>query len=150
MTFDQATLVRAHFGQGIWSEATQLLDLAGEDGRPGRHAVREDDLDTLPAMTGDDLEDRPDLDDEAGLLEDLARERILDPLARMQKASEESPLRGSEAVTREEDVALLVHSEAGDTDEEAVVRGRHEAPLPPHGERVEKGCQETHEHRRKD
>lgn len=150
MPLDQPALIGPHLGQGLRVEAPELFDLTGEGGRSAGHAIREDDLDTLPAVTRDDLEDRPDFDDEARFLQDLPREGILDPLARMQKAAEESPLRRAEAVPREQDLALLVHSESCDADEEAIVRGRHETSLPSDGERVEDRRQKTHEHRRKD
>src|SRR5213593_3611506 len=81
VALDEPTLIGTHLGQLVGREATELLDLAREDGRAAGHAVREHDLDTLPAVSGHDLEDRPHLDDEAGLLAYLARKCVLDSLA---------------------------------------------------------------------
>src|SRR5258705_13746634 len=147
MPLDQPALVGAHVGKLVRWEAAQLEDLAGKRRRPAADAVGEHDLDALPPVPGNDLEHRPDFHDEAGLLADLARERVLDPLARMQEASEEPPLRRAETVPREENLARLVDTEPGDADKEAIVRGGHEAPLPANGERVEHHGQEAHEHR---
>ena len=51
------------------------------------------------------------------------------------------------AMAREKHFSVGVDPESGDTDEEPVVRGGHEAPLPAHGERVEDHGQKAHEHR---
>src|SRR5438034_11540287 len=117
MTLDEPALIGTHLGQLVGREATELLDLAREDGRAAGHAVREHDLDTLPAVSGHDLENRPHLDDEAGLLAYLARKCVLDSLAGISEAAEESPLSRADAWAREEHPAVLVHPEAGAADE---------------------------------
>src|SRR5439155_1195396 len=78
---------------------------------------------------------------------DLARERVLHPLTLGEKTAEEPPLRGAEAVPREEHATLRIDANPDDADEEAVVRGGQESPLPPNGERVEDDRERAHEHR---
>jgi len=69
-------------------------------------------------------------------------------LAPAEEPAEESPLGRAEPVPRQQHPALRVDPEAGDADEEALVRGGHEPPLPAHGERVEHEREDAHQHRR--
>jgi len=66
----------------------------------------------------------------------------------MQEATEESPLRRSEAMSRQQHAAPRVDAEAGHAHEESLVRDGHEPALPAHRERVEQQRERAHEHRR--
>ena len=147
MPLDEPALVRAHVRQVGGIERPQLQKLVGERLAAADDAIGEDELDPLPAVTGHDLEERPNLDLQPRLLADLARERVLHPLTLLEKTAEESPLRGAEAVPRQEHATLGIDANPDDADEEAVVRGGEESPLPADGERVEDDRERAHEHR---
>src|SRR6267142_6264999 len=149
VALDHAALVRTHLGQRIERAPPQLGDLIRQRECAAGHAEREDELDPLPAKAGDDLEHRTDLDREAGLLGDLARQGVLHALALPEEPAEEPPLRRAEAMAREEHAPLSVDAQADNADEELVVRDGHEPTLPAHRKTVEEKREPAHQHGRK-
>src|SRR5947207_5370480 len=100
----------------------------------------------LPAESGPDLEQRADVDREPRFLAHLARERILDALAGVQVATEETPLRRAEAVAREDHGAARIDAEPDDPDQEPRLRAVEDPPLPADREPIEDERERAHEH----
>src|SRR5207237_837040 len=74
--------------------------------------VRVHDLDALPAIALICFEDRPDLDVDTGLLADLSRQRLFQPLTRREEPTQESPLRRAKAMARQDHVAVCGREES--------------------------------------
>src|SRR5438876_5831505 len=79
--FDDPALVGAYVRQIGRVEGAELDELAREPLQSADGPVGVHDLDPLPAVTLVRFEDRTDLDLDAGLLANLARESVLEPLA---------------------------------------------------------------------
>ena len=100
----------------------------------------------MPAVSLVRFEDRTDLDLDAGLLANFARECVFEPLASRQESSEETPLRRAEAMARQDHVTVGIDPEAHDAHEEPRLGAVEDAPLPAHGKGVIEKGESTEEH----
>jgi len=146
MPFDDPALVRADVRKIRRVEGAELDELARQPLNASDRPVRIHDLDALPAIALICFEDRPDLDVDTGLLADLSRQRLFQPLARREEATQESPLRGTKAMARQDHVAVWIDAKPNDTDEKSRLRAVQDAPLPAHGKGVIEKGEEPKEH----
>src|SRR5207247_8230648 len=108
MPFDDPALVRADVRKIGRVEGAELDQLARQPLDASDRPVRVHDLDALPAIALICFEDRPDLDVDTGLLADLSRQRLFQPLARREEPTQETPLRRAKAMARQHHVAVRI------------------------------------------
>src|SRR5436309_3361420 len=144
---DDPALVGTHVRKVGGVEGANLDELFRQSLGAAERPVRVDELDPLPTIPLIRLEDRTNLDLDARLLADLTGERVLEPLAGREEASEETPLRRAETVARQDHVAVRIDTETDDPDEEPSLCAVEDAPLPPARKRVVEDSQQAEQHR---